>query len=190
MNRIAFPLVGALWILWSAYWILRAIRGNKRTVRSESLGSMVLQRSLLLPGYLLLFIPIHAFGLGTRLIPATPFWAVLGVALCVFGLGHTLWARAILGTNWSANVTLKQDHELIQGGPYAWTRHPIYTGLITASLGAALVAGSLRGALGLALIIASFHLKMANEEGFMRERFGDAYRDYSRRVKKLVPCLY
>ena len=49
----------------------------------------------------------------------------------------TVWARIVLGRNWSGIVTVKQDHELITAGPYRWVRHPIYTGLLIAFAGSA-----------------------------------------------------
>ena len=51
------------------------------------------------------------------------------------GLIVALWARTILGTNWSSNVVLKEQHELIERGPYRFVRHPIYTGVLLMVLG-------------------------------------------------------
>jgi protein-S-isoprenylcysteine O-methyltransferase Ste14 len=55
-------------------------------------------------------------------------WA--GVVVCAAGAGVAIRARRILGRNWSGFVMIKQDHELIQRGPYRFVRHPIYTGII------------------------------------------------------------
>ena len=61
--------------------------------------------------------------------------------IVVAGAAFTVWARITLGRNWSAEVTFKQDHELIESGPYALARHPIYTGMIVMALGKAINYG-------------------------------------------------
>ncbi|MGH7442924.1 MAG: methyltransferase family protein [bacterium] len=178
-----------IWSLWYLYWIAAAF-GTKKTVRSESWLSMLWQRSFLAPGYALLFVPVTWAGLGTFWLPPNDYIKVFGVGLCVLGLGYCVWARRILGTNWSGIVTLKKDHELVQSGPYAYSRHPIYTGLLCASLGLVLEEGALRAVLGFILVAISFHIKMRTEERFMGAQFGSTYTVYSAKVKKLVPFVY
>src|SRR5215467_12702020 len=78
--------------------------------------------------------------------------ARVGVALTAIGLGFTVWARVQLGRFWSGTVTLKEGHELVRTGPYAVTRHPIYTGLLLALIGSAMARGTLGGLLGLVLL--------------------------------------
>ena len=82
-------------------------------------------------------------------------------------------ARAWLGGNWSAEVTLKQGHELVRDGPYALVRHPIYTGVLVALIGTAVAVGNGRAIIGLALVAAGFVRKLVIEERFMSEQFGD-----------------
>jgi protein-S-isoprenylcysteine O-methyltransferase Ste14 len=106
------------------------------------------------------------------------------------GFSISVWARLALGGNWSGVVTLKENHQLIQTGPYALVRHPIYTGLLTASLGTALTLNRGGAFLGLILIFMGFHMKMMVEERFMMEQFGNAYTLYSQKVKKLIPWVY
>ena len=66
------------------------------------------------------------------------------------GIGLAIWARYHLAEYWSARVTIKEDHQLIRTGPYARLRHPIYSGLILATIGSALVIGKWRCVLGFA----------------------------------------
>jgi protein-S-isoprenylcysteine O-methyltransferase Ste14 len=177
------------WGLWLVYWLAQAL-GAKKTVRREPLTSMLKQRLFLLPGYALLFWPSFAAGLNARWLPADAWTEGTGVGLCVLGLGYSVWARRALGSNWSGVVTLKEDHQLIQTGPYALSRHPIYTGLWCASFGVALEEGEVRGLLACAFILASFHLKSGVEERFMRDQFGADYEAYAAKVKKLIPYVY
>ena len=104
-------------------------------------------------------------------------------------MGIAIWARRHLGSNWSGLVTFKRDHELICTGPYRWVRHPIYTGLLLAVLGTALVLGEWRGILALLLLIVAHTLKARREEALMARHFGSVYEDYRRKTGFLVPGL-
>jgi protein-S-isoprenylcysteine O-methyltransferase Ste14 len=112
---------------------------------------------------------------------------LLGLALLVAGLGVAVWARAYLGRNWSGTVSVKEGHELIRTGPYAYVRHPIYTGLLAAVLGTAIASGTVRAALGFLIILAALARKLRAEEVFMRETFPDEYPRYSAEVPALIP---
>ncbi len=101
-----------------------------------------------------------------------------------------MYARVWLGRNWSGTVTLKQDHELIRGGPYRWVRHPIYTGILLALLGSAIATAEWRGPLGFALITISLLRKIKVEERVLTGQFGEAYTRYQAEVPALLPGLY
>jgi protein-S-isoprenylcysteine O-methyltransferase Ste14 len=105
------------------------------------------------------------------------------------GLGFAAWARVLIGRFWSGAVTLKADHALIRGGPYAWTRHPIYSGLLLALTGTALARDSLGGFLGLALLFAGLVVKLRQEERLLLEHFGPAYETYRAEVPALIPRI-
>jgi protein-S-isoprenylcysteine O-methyltransferase Ste14 len=59
----------------------------------------------------------------------------------------SVWARVHIGRNWSGVVTIKEGHELVDTGPYALVRHPIYTGLLVAFIGSAFARGNWSGVL-------------------------------------------
>ncbi len=113
----------------------------------------------------------------------------IGLALTAIGIGFAIAARLWIGSNWSGRVTIKEQHQLIQSGPYSLVRHPIYSGLLLALLGTALVHGELRGLAGFALAALGWVLKLRTEEAFLSQQFGDAYLDYKQRVKALVPFV-
>jgi len=112
-----------------------------------------------------------------------------GLAVTAAGCLFAIWARLTLGANWSGRATVKQDHQLIVEGPYRLARHPIYTGLSLASLGTALAIGEWRCVLGLIIILLALLVKMSQEERLMMETFPQAYPQYRRRVKALIPGL-
>ena len=69
-------------------------------------------------------------------------------------------------------------------------RHPIYSGLILAMFGTALVSGALGCFVAVALTIVAWRKKLLIEEGFMREQFGAEYQRYMREVKALIPFVW
>jgi protein-S-isoprenylcysteine O-methyltransferase Ste14 len=127
--------------------------------------------------------------LGERFLPDAPatFWA--GFAIVALGLGFTVWARVVLGRNWSGIVTVKQDHELVTEGPYRWVRHPIYTGLVVAFAGSATARGEWRGVLAVLIVFVALWRKLTLEERWMIETFGDAYLRYREKVRALIPFV-
>ena len=176
-----------LWWGWGLYWMLSALR-NKATQRRESLASRLAHVLPLAVGAALIAWPARRWSaLAWRLWPTSlaAYW--VGVALVIAGLGFAVWARVHLGGNWSGTVTVKQGHELIRSGPYAYVRHPIYTGLTTALLGTTLASGTLHAVIGLAIIVLAFVRKSGIEEEFMREAFPGEYQRYSAEVPALIP---
>lgn len=115
---------------------------------------------------------------------------VAGLALTIAGCLFAVWARITLGGNWSGAATVKAGHELIVKGPYALTRHPIYTGLLVAVLGSAMAVAEWRALLGLITIFVAFAIKMSQEERLMLQTFPQAYPLYRSQVKALIPGLF
>jgi len=182
-------LIEGPWIVFIVYWIISALK-TRRTASKEPFASRLSFLVWELAGYLLLFDGSLRVGfLGERMIPRTWALAGAGVAFVWIGIGLAIWARRHLGEYWSARVTIKEDHELITGGPYRMVRHPIYTGLLLAFVGLALARGEWRSILGVVIAAGAFWRKLRIEERWMRQRFGDSYQTYSQRVAALIPFV-
>ena len=183
-------LIPLLWLAWVLYWWLGA--GPLKAVQKRESPAQRASHGLpLLAAALLFLLPRRALGpLAAPFMPYT--WGDYGnaVLLVALGLGFAVWARRHLGANWSAAVTLKQEHTLVQSGPYRRLRHPIYTGLLLAIAGSALALAQWRGLLALLLVTGSLLFKLRREERWMLERFGDAYRAYRARSWALLPGIY
>jgi len=180
-------VIGLLWFTWAVYWMVSSVR-IKAAVRRESTASRLAHViPLIVGGVLIGWHNLPWDPLNARLWPhsLTAYW--IGLTLLIAGLAFAVWARVHLGRNWSGSVTVKEGHELIRSGPYAYVRHPIYTGLITAVLGTAIVSGTLRAAVGLVIITVSLLRKLRTEEAFMRETFPGEYERYSADVPGLLP---
>lgn len=184
--QVLFP---TLWIAWLIYWWVSA-RNVKETRWQEPLGSQLLHRVPLLFGALLFAAPrLLPLALRRRLLPLGPLAPTVGVLLIAAGLGFSVWARRHLGRNWSSQVVVKADHALVRSGPYSRLRHPIYTGLLLAFLGTAVIIGEVRGFLAFVLLLISFAIKSRAEEARMRETFPE-YEGYRRETAALIPYVF
>jgi protein-S-isoprenylcysteine O-methyltransferase Ste14 len=180
-------LTALCWLTADAYWILLAPRAKRTVARGQKSATRAVYLASLLLGFALYYLPLSSVPiLGWRVLPKTDFIAALGLLLCTAGVGFAIWARHVLGNNWSGAVTLKADHLLVQNGPFGLVRHPIYLGLLAAMAGTGIVIGEVRAFLPLFNII-GIYKKIAAEETLLRQAFPDAYPAYESRVKKLLP---
>ena len=189
MDPLARIIISACWGVFVVVWVLAAIFA-KRTVYRES-GAR--RFGYILPILLGLYLIFRGYRLpppfNIHIIPETVAILVPAALLCLCGLGFCLWARAVLGRNWSGTVTLKEDHELIVRGPYRLVRHPIYTGLLAMLIATWMEQGHIAGMIGLVLTFISFWIKLGQEEEVMRNQFPDQYAAYQLRTKRIVPFV-
>ena len=125
-----------------------------------------------------------------RFIPEEPWIGWIGIAVTCLGVAVAIWARYCLGEYWSARVTLKEGHQLIRSGPYAYVRHPIYTGMLLGCVGAALVLGEWRGIMAVGLLLAAHARKALREERLLLTEFGEQYVSYRRTTGFLFPRFW
>lgn len=182
--------VELVWLAICLYWVVTWLH-VKPVVRRERLGPRALQIFLLwcFAGLMFTRRQLPAF-FELQVVPRAELWSLTGLALTALGAAIAIAARAYLGGNWSASVTIKEGHELIRTGPYALVRHPIYSGLLIAAAGTAVAFGQTRNLIALPILIAAFRLKQLNEERLLIETFGDQYRAYQQAVRSaMIPFL-
>jgi len=114
-------------------------------------------------------------------------WAAVGVGLACLALSIDCWLR--MGKNWRMAVTPDQQTELVTTGLYGLVRHPIYALSILLMLCTLVVAPTVPVALMAAIHIALMFAKARNEERFLSDRHGEAYRRYLERTGRFVPRL-
>jgi protein-S-isoprenylcysteine O-methyltransferase Ste14 len=187
MNDSTLLFIGCCWAAWILYWVLMAF-ATKRTVERGGFFGYRLVAGVVIVGLIVAGRLVHVTA-HSRLWQ-TPL--VLGVAtdcIVVAGVAFSVWARITLGRNWSAEVTFKQGHELIESGPYALARHPIYTGMLIMALGTAINYGRTIGFGLVVALCAAFWWKARQEERIMSKHFPDAYADYKQRVRAIIPFV-
>ena len=135
---------------------------------------------------------------GPRTLPGWPQWAaplsaighLLGIALMFAGTALTLGGVVKLGSNLTPLPYPKDCANLVESGPYAIVRNPIYSGLILDSLGWAFWVNGWLTIVYALLLFAFFDVKSRLEERWLTEKYGAPYADYRTRVRKLIPWVY
>jgi len=128
-------------------------------------------------------------------LPATNPAAVavaIGVAiLMLVATGLFVAAARAMGANWSVVARMREDHELVTRGVFAYLRHPIYTGMVASLVAVALAFGHLANlVVGVPLFFAGTWIRIREEEALLKAEFGAAYDAYAARVKRFLPGLF
>ena len=126
---------------------------------------------------------------GFALWPHTATIGLIADGVTLLGLALLLWARVALGGNWSAAVVIKENHEIIERGPYAFVRHPIYVGVMLMILGIVINDGRLAWLLFFLVCLVGLSIKARREEQLLTSHFPAAYRAYRSRVKAVIPFV-
>ncbi|MBI3437722.1 MAG: isoprenylcysteine carboxylmethyltransferase family protein [Proteobacteria bacterium] len=176
-----------VWTVWLISWLMAALWSRQAKAHAGS-AQEAPYRLVTIAGVLLLFgfnFASSPHGWDVSMVLA---WAML--ALVVVGFLFAWWARLHLGTLWSGTITRKADHRIVETGPYALVRHPIYTGLLLAGFATAVARGRWEALFGAALFALGCWMKARQEERFLSEELGAEYAAYRARVRMLVPYLF
>jgi protein-S-isoprenylcysteine O-methyltransferase Ste14 len=197
---VRFVLI-VIWIGWLFSWVVAA-GWSRKTVKAPSAAREIPYRLVQGVGLAMVFMSIG--GLSGRPLPPNappvvstlfaPLWVLpsagawIAIALCAAGFAFAWWARLHLGTLWSSSVTRKEDHRIVDTGPYGIVRHPIYTGMLMGAIALVVASGTTLALIGFAVFVVGILMKARLEERFLSGELGvEAYESYRRRVPMLVP---
>lgn len=115
--------------------------------------------------------------------------ATLVLMLGAVGLFHA--SSLTMGKNWSLVARTRTDHQLVQTGPFAVVRHPIYVALFLFMLAMAIAYGHTANLiLAVPVYAVATWLRVRHEEQLLRAQFGADYDAYAARVKRFVPGVF
>jgi protein-S-isoprenylcysteine O-methyltransferase Ste14 len=145
----------------------------------------------------LLLVAALAFGLASpvaALLGTTPrvgaVQAAVGAVAYAAGLALTLWAQVHMGASWRIGVNPAERTALVTGGPFAFARNPIFTGMIAVALGLALLVPNVWALLALASLVSGLELHVRRvEEPYLLRAHGEAYRAFGARTGRFLPGL-
>ena len=189
ISALRFAATG-MWVIFCLVWLAAAF-GVKRNVVSRPAWARLPLRVAVVAVVLLVFarrLNRDLLLASVAVLLASPAVAVIGLLLCAGGIAFAVWARTAIGANWGMPMTLKHGHELVTTGPYAYVRHPIYSGVLLAMLGSVLVI-SMLWAVVLLLNALQFIYAARKEEQLMLKSFPAQYAAYMQRTKMLIPFV-
>jgi protein-S-isoprenylcysteine O-methyltransferase Ste14 len=192
-----YHLLAYLWAAFGVYWIGTAVLKRSASKRAESPQSREsrfyrpLRLLILALTFSLLFWQGTAAGfLAARFVPFSSTVSAAGFAAALIGLAVALWARVRLGEYWSDKVVLQEGHRLIRSGPYAYMRHPIYSGVLLGVAGTALVLGEVRGIVAFVIVLVNYSIKAKREETILADEFGEEFKLHREQTGFLLPKFH
>jgi protein-S-isoprenylcysteine O-methyltransferase Ste14 len=175
------------WILFAVSWLLAA-RWSSAIEKQLGMRKEIGYRMLMVAGGVLEAVPAHGYygPLRLWLVSGPEAWAC--ILIIAGGFGFAWWARLHLGELWSAHITAKENHRIVDSGPYAIVRHPIYTGILAAVVATTAAKGTVMALAGMFLIVLGVWIKARIEERWLSSQLeADAYQQYRRKVPMLMP---
>jgi protein-S-isoprenylcysteine O-methyltransferase Ste14 len=168
------------WVVFWVYWLASALgvkegRGSRRRIPLNGLTALSV------------ILLVRVFR-GGSLAVHSPVLGAIGAVVFASGIAVAIWARVHLGRNWGMPMTQKAEPELVTSGPYRFVRHPIYSGLLAALLGTALVT-NLIGLIIVAVLTGYFYYSASVEEKNLTASFPAAYPAYQAKTKMLIPYV-
>ena len=192
MIYISFALTVADWLValrkGQAVSLLPE-RGGRKYPLWMQIALMVVGLLICIPLFYYGWVPLFKIAGNTKTI-----LKVVGLIIYLAGFGFTLWARRTLGKYWglstSLDVKLFDEHQLIQSGPYAFVRHPMYFGAWIFMFGLLLLYPTWTILILLVSMLTAFSGRARREEVALAERFGDSWVEYKQRTWFVIPLIY
>lgn len=178
------------WVVLLTYWLYGSFH-TRKTRKADPRFSMMVVRLLIAGAIVLLFSSsVDQTILAARFVPRSHTLREFGIAISWLGVALAIWARYELGEYWSARVTIKVDHKLIDSGPYVLMRHPIYSGILLGMIGTALAVGQWRAIVIIVLLATLYFAKAMQEESLLSEEFGPRFEEYRKSRGFVLPRFH
>jgi protein-S-isoprenylcysteine O-methyltransferase Ste14 len=115
---------------------------------------------------------------------------VTGFVLAAIGIAGTFAAQMAMGSSWRIGVDPSERTELVTGGVFSHCRNPIYTFMVIAWIGLALLVPTWLSLASIPVGLLAFQIQVKLvEEPYLLDGHGDAFRAYAARVGRFVPGL-
>ena len=193
MSLFASQLDQSVFYVVYVGWILSLIMERVIILHSRQSGTRVRRdRGSLLIIYASIFVSITiAFYFAQTGVWILPDWVFyLGTVMMLLGIFVREWAVVMLRRYFSYSVRVREDHKVVQNGPYRVVRHPAYTGTMLTIIGIGFALRSWAGVLVLAVLFTlAFTYRIKVEEKLLIGELGDDYLQYMNRTKRLIPFI-
>jgi protein-S-isoprenylcysteine O-methyltransferase Ste14 len=187
--RLSYLVVVVLlqiFVTWKFPGAGRSQSKGRQIVRRQQVAVVLLQVLSLAIVIVAPFSDRHQIGV----LGAADAIRFVGLALFAAGFSAMNWSAASLGKQFSVQVTLQADHQLITGGLYQYVRHPRYLSIIVCNCGIALVFDSWLALLCVAALVLVLLWRIHDEEALLRQEFGSQWETYAHKSWRLIPFVY
>ena len=188
MNNWTGIFILGCWVALFTYWMINASNVKQDIEKHISFKYIFLLSAVVVALFITML--YRKTFLQRTLWQTSVHLGIVTDVIVLIGLAFAVWARTILGRNWSANIAFKKGHKLIKHGPYSIVRHPIYSGLIFMAIGTAINIGQVFAFVLLAVYFVGFNGKCRLEEELMLKHFSKEYNIYKKRVKAIMPYIF
>ena len=166
-------------------------QNDKSAIDREGKANFIIRRMIVLPA---LAVVVFFYCIGSSWISVfsfpMPLWALwAGAILGLCGMGLLVWVHICLGKEWSTKLRLRTDHHLVQTGPYARIRHPMYTALFAIYGSMGILSSNYAILVLIAMAVTSIAVRIPREEQMLAEKFGEEYRTYVQKTGSLFPGI-
>jgi len=161
---------------------------DKQAIQQEGRGMFISRVVMffLIIAWLVLY-AINPAWMKALLLPFPVWLRWVGFVLGLFSLGFWIWTQVALGKEWSPQLQLRQEHQLVTTGPYARIRHPLYTAMIGYGTSLALVTANWVFVFLAGLMIVGLIARTPKEEQMMIKEFGEEYKTYMQKTGRFFP---
>ncbi len=158
---------------------------SKKTSREKFLCFLAAIGMMLVPIIYVLTPWLNSFNMN---LPDWARWT--GIIGYGFGLILFWWVHKTLGKNWSPILEIRKNHKLVTQGPYKYIRHPMYTQMWIGVVGYWLISSNwIVGIVAFLTWSILYFIRLPEEEKLMIEEFGQEYKDYMKKTKRIVPGI-
>ena len=184
-GKIIFLIIGSV-----AIWLTQpALSFSETNEKKQSDKHSVLL--ILLMSFLSVAVPVIDWAYFHADQNAITWVTILGAVMIITGIAFRAWAVQTLGKYFTPTVQIKSEHRLIDNGPYSIVRHPSYFGaFITITAGALLLNSWIGFAFACIAMTAAYYVRIGIEERELVAHFGDRYRSYMLKTKKIIPFIW
>ena len=171
---------------------MRSKRFRLRRSKYERRRDIVLQDlvAIVWAAMMLLYIAYPPWRTWSAIPFPAPIWVeLLGVSLGVLSLALLVWAHRALGVYWTFKLEVRPKQRLVTWGPYSRIRHPMYTASLIFMFATGFVAVDWLILVVSALTLLIIYKRIDGEEQMMLDYFGNKYRQYMRRTRRLLPRI-
>ncbi|MHA1945482.1 MAG: isoprenylcysteine carboxylmethyltransferase family protein [Candidatus Hodarchaeales archaeon] len=114
---------------------------------------------------------------------------IIGVITGLFSIPLLIWTHKTLGKYYAPVLELKEEHTLINEGPYTFVRHPMYSVFILFTLSMALITSNLFVMIFTLIVVIPFPFIARKEEKMLLNELGSEYQYYMERTGRFFPII-